>query len=196
MVESEFHFFDVWEIVVAAYAVIFVEALFGVAPKTFDAVDVRLAFAKRFGVLDFVVLAVMLQVLVGLEIIRVKNAAFPRLFLNVLKQSLCRNILHNRGVNAAVPLEDSENRLFVESASAAISFAPSAEIGLVCFDESAQFLEFFFRVIYYRFAEKIVVPGDRVITHAKLSSALACAHLQIKIVQDFELALKLAQTIF
>ena len=85
MVESEFHFFDVWEIVVAAYAVIFVEALFGVAPKTFDAVDVRLAFAKRFGVLDFVVLAVMLQVLVGLEVVRVKHGTLSRLFLNVFE---------------------------------------------------------------------------------------------------------------
>ena len=71
---------------------IFVKSFFGKTPKSFNAVDVVVAAAKRFRMLHPIVFAVLFQVLVGLEIIRVKHGTFQRLFLDVLEQGFRGNV--------------------------------------------------------------------------------------------------------
>ncbi len=68
---------------------VFVEPFFGVAPESFDAVDVVVAATERFGVFDARMFAVLFQVLVGLEVVGIEHASFSSGFLDVRKQRFC-----------------------------------------------------------------------------------------------------------
>ena len=163
VVESKLHFFDVFRIIFSINSMIFVKSFFGKTPKSFNAVDVVVAAAKRFRMLHPIVFAVLFQVLVGLEIIRVKHGTFPRLFLDVLEQRFSGNVRNGCRVNPSITLQNAEYGLFVERAATTVSFAFAAEVGLVRFDESTQLLEFKVRVPNDGFSVRGVTRRDRVV---------------------------------
>ena len=72
MIESRLHLFDIKQIIFLIDSMIFMEPFFSIAPKTFNAIDMIVTFAKCLGMLNFIVLSILLQILVGFEIISVK----------------------------------------------------------------------------------------------------------------------------
>ena len=129
---------------------VFVEAFFGITPKTFYTVNGVMSFAKSFGMFDSAMLSVLLQILVGFGVICVKHRSFFCFFFDVLKQSLSTYVFNYSGVNSSVSLENSKYRLLARSTSATITFALSSEIGLICFYLAIQFSKLMFRITQYR----------------------------------------------
>src|SRR3989344_6586291 len=94
--------------------------------------------------------SILLQILVGFEIISVEHRAFASFFFNVIEQRFSRNVVNHCSVNLAVALYNAEYSLFIESASATISFALSTEVRLISLNLAAQFPKLLLSVFEYR----------------------------------------------
>ena len=135
MVIPELEFFEIEREAGLGDAVVLHQPLFSLTPKPFQAVDVDPAGGEQLLVVYFQVpVAAKHQTVVAAEAISIDHAASADLLDGELEQGGRRDVRNHADMDLAVALQDTEDGHFPGGASAALTFASAAEVGLIELD--------------------------------------------------------------
>jgi hypothetical protein len=135
MIIPEFHFFQVKREPFLGDAMELDEPFLGVAPESFNAVDVDLAIAKVPAMVKVdMPVPTEHERIIAFELVRVNNTSTSDHLDRQVKQCLSLDILNGLHMDKSIPLEDAEHGDLIGRPAPAFSFALASEVGLVQFD--------------------------------------------------------------
>src|SRR5512137_2299729 len=132
MIVPELEFFEIQREPGFGDAMVLHQSLFGPAPEPLQAVDVDPARGEELLVVYFQVpVSTKHQAVIAAEAISIDYAASANLLDGELEQGSRRDVRNHADMDLAIALQDTEDGHFPGGASAALAFAPAAEVGLV-----------------------------------------------------------------
>lgn len=149
---------------------IVVQDMFGITPKSFNAVNVIFAFVgKRFAVVQPVMLAHAFEGVVAPEGVRVVDRSFSRVRLDVGHQFISRHLLNNFGIHPSISLKKAKNNAFAGCSAAAFALSSAAKVRLVNLNLSFQFAALKLGNMVDRLTQALVDASDALVIYAKVS---------------------------
>lgn len=181
MIKSVFHLFKIhWKVVFGNPAVV-VQNMLGIAPKSFNPVNVVLAaVGKGLAVIQAVMLAPALQGVVASEGVRVVYRPLSGMLSDMGHQFISRNLLHHLGVNPSIPLQKAEYDAFTRSASAALALSLAAKIALVYLNLTLQSAGFQLRHMIDGLAQVLVDAGHHLVIQVQIAGDAISRLLLVK----------------
>jgi len=184
MIIPELHLFQIEREPFFRDAVELDDALLGVAPETFNAVDVDLPVAKMLSMVDIdVPVTAEHERIITLELVCVNDAAAPDHLDRQVKQRLSLDILNRLDMDAAISLEDTEDGDFIGRPASAFALTLAAKVGFVQFNGPIQPIRRS-DTLPDRLSDDLNGFKGRWITQAHLGSNLAGRDLQFKELND------------
>ena len=120
----------------------------GEGPEALQAVDMPSPLGEFNAVIDSQVLPIELKRLVGLEPICVEDTPFFRTMLDLSHQGFGRDIVHHGGKYPALALQHAKDLHFPSGTTASSSLAFTAEVTLITFDLTRQFLKLLAQILH------------------------------------------------
>lgn len=162
------------------------EPLFGVAPETFQAVDVNPAPGETFAMVDFEMPVTRAhEGIIASEFIRVNNRSTFHGADRQIHQGFSRNILDDLDLDSAVALQEAKDGDLAPSAPSSWAPSSSAEIGLIQLDFSLELMEIL-GLSEDRQSQKMRGLEGRGITHPHFTGNSQARDLQLKEFHDPE----------
>src|SRR5450759_525151 len=195
MIVTVFNFFQIHWKVIPRYAAIVVQNMFSITPKPFNAVDMvfGLFTHKAFGMINHHMFSKSLQRLISTKRIGVVDRSLVGMRLDMSHERLCRNRLHNLGVDPSIPLQQAEYDAFTSCATPTLTLANAAKVGLIQLDLTRQFGTFEFGGMKQRDAQPLINPGYRLGIQVQITGQSIGRLLLVKTLQDGNLTAQLVQ---
>ena len=191
MIEPVLHLLKIHRKVIFGNTAVIVQNMLGVAPKSFNAVDMILAaIRKRLAVVQAMMLLPALQGVAATERIRVIHRSLSGMFSNMAHQLVGRHLFHDFGVDSPVALQNPENNAFSGSTPATLPLAPATEVGFVNLNFSFEFACFKLGHMIDRLTQVLVDAGNCLIIQAKVGCHTIGGLLLVKTGEDGNLSPK------
>jgi len=188
MIKSILHLFKIHRKVVLGHAPVVVQDVLGVAPKTFNAVNVVLAaVGKGTAVVEAVVLAMALERVVAAEGVGVVHRAFARVLANVRHQLLGRHLLHHFGVDTSLAFQEAQHDAFSGSAATTLTLASAAKVGVINFNFARKLRAFQFRHMVDGFTQAVIDTAHCLVVHTQVAGDAVRRLLLVKAGNDGDL---------
>src|SRR3989338_4184268 len=143
MIETIFHFFKIHRKMILGNPSVIVQDMFRKTPKSFNTVNVILAFVgERLAVIQSVMLPQPFQGIVTAEGVCIIDRPLSRMLSDMSHQFIGGYSFHHFGVDTSISLKKPKNYAFSPRASSTLSFPPAAEVCLVNLNLSLQFAGF------------------------------------------------------
>ena len=131
----ELHFFEIQRELLFGDAVKFDQPFLGVAPKSFEAINIDLARREALPMINTkMTIAAEHKSIITPELIRVYDRPATDCFDGHVEQGLSCNIFNNFNLDCPVTLQDAENRHFSGCPATTLPFAPSTEVAFIQLD--------------------------------------------------------------
>ena len=170
MIESVLYLLKVHGKMVFGNPSIVVEDMLGVAPESFDAVDVIFpSVGEGLGVVESVVFSPALEGVVASEGVGVVDRTFSRMVPDMGHEFVGCDPFHHFGVDSSVPLQEPEYDAFSRGApSPPFPFPSATEVGLVHLNLPLQFPGLQFGHMVDGLPQLVVHPGHRLVVDPQI----------------------------
>lgn len=170
MIKSILHFFKIHRKMVLGNPTIVVKNMFGITPKSLNAVNVILAFVgKSLAMVQSVMFPPAPERVVTPKGISVVHGSFSGMLLDMCHQFISGHPLNNLSVDPAIALKKPKNNAFSGRTPATLSFASATEVGLINLNLSLQFPRFQFRYMIDGLAQALINARDHLIVQSKIA---------------------------
>ena len=143
--------------------------MFGITPKSLNAVDMILAFvSKSFAVIQAMMFTQSLQGIVAPKGVRIVNRSFARMFSDMRHELISCHPFHYLRVDPTIALQKPENDAFASRPSSPLALAPTTEVGLVNLNLAFQSARFQLGHMVDRFTQMLVDTAHHLIVKAKI----------------------------
>jgi len=188
MIKSILHFLKIHWKVISGNSAVIVENMLGVAPKSFNPVNmVLVAAAKGLTMIQPMMLAPALEGIVASEGVRVVDRPLSGALADMSHQFIGCHPFHDFGVDPSVPLQKAQNNAFTSSAASAPAFPSAAEIALVYLNLTLEFARFKLRDMVDRLTQTLVDAGHHLIIQGQIAGNAIGRLLLVKVGDDANL---------
>jgi hypothetical protein len=195
MIVTVFNFFQIHWKVIPRYAPIVVQNMFSITLKPFNPGDMvfGLFTHEAFGMINHHMFSVSLQRLIPTKCIGAVDRSLAGMRLDMSHERLCRDRLHDLGVDPSIPLQQAEYDAFASRSTTPLPLTDSAEVGLIQFDLSRQLGTFQFSSMKQCDAQPLIDPSHRLGIQTQITRQSIGGLLLVKTLQDGNLAAQLGQ---
>ena len=139
MIIPELHFFDIQREFIFGDAMEFDEPFLGIAPESFESVDIDLASGKSLTMIHpEMPISAKHETVIAFELVRIDNSPSPDSLHRHTKERSRTNIHDYFYFHQAVPLEYTKDGYLVLSSPSPFPLTPASKVGFIGFDFSAE----------------------------------------------------------
>ena len=170
MIKPVFHLLKIHWKVISGNSAVIVENMLGVAPKSFNPVNMVLAVvAKGLTMIQPMMLAPALEGIVASEGVRVVDRPLSGALADMSHQFISSHLLYNLGIYPAITLQKPKYNAFTSCASSALALASAAEVGLVNLNLTLKLAGLKLGYMVDRFTQTLVDAGNYLIINAQIT---------------------------
>ena len=170
MIKTIFHFFKIHRKMVLGNTAVIVQNMLRKTPKSFNAVNVvfSLLVHHMFRMIHFVMFAEAFQGIVAPKGVRIVYRPFAGFLSDDSHKVISRYTLHHTRIDPSVALQKAKYNAFALCTSSALTFASAAEIALIHFNLTRQFLALQFCHMIDYFTQLLVDSCDCLVVHPQI----------------------------
>ena len=179
MIVSKGHFIQIKGEVLFRDAMEFSQSFFGVAPESFQSVNIHFPIGKSFTmVYSKMIIATEHKGIIATEFIGVYDSPASYHFHRLGQEALGSNIWHDHNAYLAFSLEDTEDRNFASGTSATLSFSATSEVRFIHFHLAVQ--QLIALGSPQGLSDKVTCPQNGGITQTRLLGYSVCRNFKFK----------------
>ena len=169
MIESILHLLKIHRKMIFGNPAVVVQDMLGIAPKSFNAVDMIFAFiGKGLTMVQTVMFAKTFERVVTFECISVIDRPLSCILPDMSHQFIGSHSLHNLGIDPAITLQKPKNKVFPCGTPASLAFSPATKVRLINLDLALELACLKLGNMVDRFAQALVDAGHHLILKAKI----------------------------